>query len=65
MRTTSWKTGVSLLWVLVTIVMMGQILLSWSVPGFQRTFWFRDPARRMGTEIRRVDGGRDLPVDPI
>lgn len=45
MKATNWKTRISLLWVLITIAMLGQILLTWSAAGFQRNLWFVDPAR--------------------
>ena len=44
-KTTNWKTRISLLWVLITIAMMVQILLTWSGTAFQRNCWFLDPAR--------------------
>ena len=45
MKATNWKTRISLLWVLITIAMVVQILLTWSATAFQRNFWFLDPAR--------------------
>ncbi len=44
MKATNWKTRISLLWVLITIAMVVQILVSWSAASFQRVFWFIDPA---------------------
>lgn len=45
MKAQNWKTRISLLWVLITIAMLVQILLTWSATAFQRNFWFLDPAR--------------------
>ena len=47
MKAQEWKTRISLLWVLMTLAILGQVLLSWSAAGFQRVFWFLDPARAL------------------
>ena len=45
MKATNWKARIALLWVLITITMVVQVLLTWSATAFQRNFWFLDPAR--------------------
>ena len=53
MKATNWKVRISLLWVLITLTMLVQILLTWSATAFQRNFWFLDPAR-LGTQTSGV-----------